>query len=127
MGPVRNGYSRRMSVAIDLAGPGVAVAAFKGESDRYDAEIFRRELTQLAEAVPILIDLTGATFIDSAVAGALIETLRDAEEMKVGFGIVLPGDSGQAVRKLFEVTGLIRLLPVFDSREAALAALGVSG
>jgi anti-anti-sigma factor len=115
-----------MSVAIDLAGPGVAVAAFTGESDRYDAEIFRRELTQLGKAVPILIDLTGATFIDSAVAGALIETLRDAEEMKVGLGIVLPGDSGQSVRKLFEVTGLIRLLPVFDSREAALAALGVS-
>ena len=115
-----------MSVALDLARPGVAIAAFNGESDQYDADVFRRELARLTEPVPILIDLTRATFIDSTVAGAILEALRDAEAANVGLGIVLPGESGHAVRRLFEVTGLDRLLPVFDSREAALAAIGAS-
>ena len=123
LGPGGIGYSDRMSVALDLARPGIAVAAFNGESDQYDADVFRRELALLDEPVPILIDLTRATFIDSTVAAALLEALRGAQAANVGLGIVLPGDTGQAVRRLFEVTGLDRLLPVFETHDAALAAI----
>jgi anti-sigma B factor antagonist len=115
-----------VSVALELARPELAIASFNGESDQYDAEVFRRAVAGVGRPVSILIDLTRATFIDSTVAGVILEALRDAEATHVGLGVVLPGEGGHAVRRLLQVTGLDRLLPVYETSDAALAAMGIS-
>jgi anti-anti-sigma factor len=56
---------------IDLALDGeVSVVAVRGEHDLATADALRRQLEELrAQGSPFVVDLTEATFIDSAVLG----------------------------------------------------------
>jgi anti-sigma B factor antagonist len=98
----------------------VTVITFSGEHDLNTAPDLRERLTRAVEGGEgVVVDLSGAAFIDSSIIGALLDARREAHERGQGFAVAL-SDGAQPVERVLEVTGLISALPVHPTREAAL-------
>jgi anti-sigma B factor antagonist len=84
-----------------------AVVALAGEHEAFTADKLTRSLSGLLdESMPITVDLSQATFIDSTVVGVLLATARRARQQHLGFRLMLGDQTGWPVRRLLEVTGL---------------------
>ena len=95
-----------------------------GESDAYTAPRVRSDLaTALGSEAPLLVDLTGATFIDSTIVGILLESLAACEKRERPLLLLLPDEAAPEIHRLFEITGLGALLPVVRSWDEASARL----
>ena len=99
----------------------------EGEYDEaYVAEL-RDALGGLAASGrPLVVVLTMASFIDSTILGVLLGALRRAKEERRGFVFALePDASSGAIDRLLEMSGLLRIFPVYSSiDEATTAAAG---
>jgi len=102
---------------------GVEVVVVRGEHDLASAGDLRGSIeAAAARATGVVVDLTYATFIDSAVLQVLLTGRDRADEAGIGYVIAVGDGTGHAVRRLLELTGLDRRLPLADGREAAVAA-----
>jgi anti-sigma B factor antagonist len=110
------------NVVIDRSEPGVAIVALTGEHETFTAEKLRHELHALiGEGRAVVVDLSAATFLDSAVVGVILESRGQAQDRGLKFALVMDDNTGPAVQRLFELTGLGSFLPIVSSRDAALA------
>jgi anti-sigma B factor antagonist len=116
------GAGRIEATAVDGGWP---VIALSGEHDLSTAPELRARLHDLAETDAVIIDLDHTTFVDSSILGVLVGGLRRARERDVPFGLVLGGDAHPAIRRIFELTGLHDVFPIYATRE--LAQAGLSG
>jgi len=108
-------------ISIDRAEGGVAVITFSGEHDLNTVPELRQRLAEAVEdGGPVVVDLSGAAFIDSSIIGAVLDARRDAREKGRGFAVAL-SDGAQPVTRVLEVTNLTTTLPVHPSREKALS------
>lgn len=87
------------------------VVALAGEVDMYTAPTVDRELegAVAAGARTVIVDLSAATFIDSTFLGVLLRWLGRLRESGGELGVVCADPS---LRKVFEITGLDRLLTI---------------
>jgi anti-sigma B factor antagonist len=69
-------------------------------------------------ATLVVVDLTETTFIDSTGLGVLI---RGVERAQTEGGRLTVVCTDPNMRKVFEVTGLNRVFPIYSTREEALA------
>ena len=100
--------------------PGVVVIVLEGEHDLYTATKLRERLEELvAEGVTLVVDLTRAEFVDSTVASALLDARQLAAGADVPFTVVVAATTGEPVRRMFEITGLGRILPVVEAGTVA--------
>jgi anti-anti-sigma factor len=75
--------------------------------------------TARAETAPFLIlDMSGVSFLDSAGVGALVQLFVHRRNSGQGFALAALTQQGNAV---MQVSGLLKLLPIFPSVEAAIA------
>jgi anti-anti-sigma factor len=110
------------NVVIDRTERGVGIVALAGEHETFTAEKLRTDLhTLVEEGRGIVVDLTATTFLDSAVVGVILETRYEAERRDLKFAVVMDDNTGPAVQRLFDLTGLNAVLPIARSRAAALA------
>jgi anti-sigma B factor antagonist len=95
----------------------VRIVSLEGEHDVSTVDLVRE---RLAEAGPgdrvIIVDLVEAVFIDSSVAGALLEAYRRDSPPRMRY-VVAPGTSPRA---LFTELGFDGSVPVFERLEDAL-------
>jgi len=93
-----------------------------GEVDLYTAPEFKERLVELIEGgkKQIVVDLSTATFIDSTTLGVLVGGVKRLRPAGGGLALVC---SDQNITKIFEITGLDRVFPIHDTREAALSSL----
>jgi anti-sigma B factor antagonist len=110
-------------IVLDDAAGDVVVVVVEGEHDIYTAPTLRERLDEALErGRGIVVDLTGATFVDSSVLGALLDARRRALEGARGF-VVCVGDSVEpGVQRILDITGLVPVLPVVSGRAAAIDA-----
>ena len=73
----------------------------------------------LAQARNLVIDLSAVTFIDSSGLSALLTATAQAREQGGAVGVVIAQDAPPSI---FRFRGVDRLLSLYASREAALAA-----
>ena len=101
---------------------GAAVVAFEGEVDLDSSPECRKVLLKnVARNIPVLVDLSAVTYIDSSGISSMVEALQNA--LKSGQEFALAGVSEAAMR----VLSLARLGTVFtnhEAREAGLKSLG---
>jgi anti-sigma B factor antagonist len=71
--------------------------------------------------VPVVLDLTEVTFMDSTALSIVLGALREAWAR--GQGLLVAGPLQPTIVSLLGITGVDRFLTVHESREAALAAL----
>ncbi|MEO6987119.1 MAG: STAS domain-containing protein [Aquihabitans sp.] len=92
-----------------------------GELDAYTVTSFREALGELATHPRVVIDLSQVPFMDSAGLGALIGGIRRAREHG---GEVAVACSRPTLTRLLHTTGFDRIVPVTETLEDAVAALG---
>jgi anti-sigma B factor antagonist len=104
--------SKLHSETTDL---GVAVVTLEGEHELYGAEKLRERIGALiADGVSVVVDLTHAEFVDSSVVGVLLAAQKRAAGAGVTFTVVVGPATGEPVRRMFEVTGLSRILSLVE-------------
>ena len=99
---------------------GVPVVSAPEEIDITNADMLRTALFESATHGPgtLVVDLTRTRFCDSAAIHALVDAHKRA---RTAGGQVLLAVSGAAVPRIFEITGIDRMLPRFPSVAEALA------
>jgi len=116
---------RTGEIALERTEAGLPVLAIKGEHDLSTAPVLRQQLHSLiAEGVPIVVDLSSATFVDSSILGVILDARRRAEAEGRGFA-VSHANGADPVGRVLDITGLRSELPVHAARELAeTAAVG---
>ena len=79
-------------IVLDDSADDVVVVVVEGEHDIYTAPTLRERLDEALERRGgVVVDLTGATFVDSSVLGALLDARRRALDADQGY-VVCVGD-----------------------------------
>jgi anti-sigma B factor antagonist len=99
---------------------GITIVDVAGELELHNAPQLRAELLKLCEAdAPcVAVDLSGLTFIDSTGIGVLVGALKRAREHGGALTLICPVPR---IRRVFEITGLLKALPLYETRGEALA------
>lgn len=103
--------------------PGLVVLTFAGEIDALTLPILERELAASPPGTT-LVDLTKVAFVGLAGARALAAAAERAAEDGGGFGVVA---NSRTLARLFRITGLAAVVPMFASLSDALRELLATG
>jgi anti-anti-sigma factor len=108
-------------ISIERGDDGVVVVVLAGEHETYGADRLERELDALVEeGVAVVVDLSPATFVDSATLLALLRARKKAEEAGVGFVLEMDSSTGTYVLRTFEIARLTTIFVTADSRPEAI-------
>ena len=104
-------------------GEQIVFVAVTGDLDLWSAPSLEQRLGACLERGQywIVVDLSRASFLDSSGLGALTNSMRRIE--RKGGRLVVVNTNPQ-LRRVFELTGLQRVLNVVPDRERALALIG---
>jgi anti-sigma B factor antagonist len=115
-------------IVLDDSPGDVVVIVVEGEHDIYTAPTLRDRLDEgLERGGGIVVDLTGATFVDSSVLGALLDARRRALESSQGFVVCVGATVEPGVQRILDITGLVPVLPVMRGRDEAVEAARTNG
>lgn len=117
--PYSSSEPPRLNVDTCTAVNDVAVVRLRGEADLHTAPILSDALDEAiqAGAGSMVVDMTGVTFVDSMMLGVLLGVTRRIRHSGVEMRIVVDDPH---VRRIFELTLLDRVLPLYPSLELAL-------
>jgi len=112
----------RLSCVVGTLPGGACCVTLTGELDLDNAPGLRSELNGivLERGQYLVIDMTGVTFCDSSGVTALLNAYDRAQS--VGATLVAAGLT-EIVRRVFELTGLSRVITAYPTPAAAVAAL----
>jgi anti-sigma B factor antagonist len=98
--------------------PGVWVFRLGGQFDFSQVALARAAVNKRIEEKPslIVVNLDGLDYIDSAGLGVLVGTLARLREYGGSFGVVV---HTPRIRRVFDITKLTQLMPVYDTAEEA--------
>ena len=86
---------------------------------------FRSAVTEMLNAGNrrIVLNFGGVPYVDSAGVGALAVSFSN---IKAAGGFLAIAETQQVVRDVLELTGLTRIIPLFDSEPQAIDSLSVN-
>jgi anti-sigma B factor antagonist len=98
------------------------VISLAGEVDLYTAPEFKQQLLEVITqgARQVVVDFTNTTFIDSTTLGVLVGGIK---RLRTNDGELALVCSDRNITKIFEITGLDRVFPIFETRDEAVAGL----
>lgn len=110
------------SVQSEQLGEGTHVIALTGEVDLYTAPELKQELLNAIGdgAREVVVDFSDTTFIDSTTLGVLVGGVKRLRPNGGRLSIVC---SDPNITKIFEITGLDRVFPIYPTRAEALDQL----
>src|SRR4051794_12211919 len=117
--------SQPFQLRVDRLGDGACVVIVAGDLDLAHAPELRRAVGGLLGAGErlVVIDLAGADFVDSSGLGAL--TWANLRARAAGGALVVAG-AHDDVRRAMALAHIDDVIDMAETREAALARLGVS-
>jgi anti-sigma B factor antagonist len=91
-----------------------------GEVDVYTAPRLRERLVELVDAGArnVVVDLGGVEFLDSTGLGVLVGAMKRLRVANGRFGLVC---SKEPLLKIFRITALDQVFPIYPTIEAATA------
>jgi anti-anti-sigma factor len=108
-----------ISVTIEREHP-IGILTLVGEHDAYSADRIANEIEVLLDAgMPVVVDLTEATFVDSQTLSALLSARHQADVANLGFTLVLPEDTFTQVHRILRMTGLASWFATYPSLPTA--------
>lgn len=111
-----------MDTHLEQVGEVTVIELLTDAVDVNNAADLKAELANLtAERRKVLLDLNRVTFIDSSGCGSIIAALPKARAAGTDLKICCLTPQ---VRTLFELVRMQRIVDLFDTRPAALAAFG---
>jgi len=109
-----------LTVSTVQAGEHAYVVSVEGELDLYTTPRLTAELEAIVDGLEVVLDLSGVTFLDSTALGAILLAARRLRDENGALAIVTAEAS---TKKLLEIVGVDRVVPVFDTPERALEHL----
>lgn len=112
-----------MDLGIEVRKNGkITVIQLAGELDAYTAARFKEVMVDAIEdgGENLIVSMADVEYIDSSGLGALVGGLKRVSERR---GKIVILSAQPQVRKVFEITGLERVFPLFDDEDEAVAAL----
>lgn len=99
------------------------VIALSGEIDLYTAPEFKQQLLEVIGqgGKQVVVDFTDTTFIDSTTLGVLVGGVKRLRPAGGQLSLVC---SDRNITKIFEITGLTKVFPIYETRDEALGSLG---
>ncbi len=106
-----------LDISTENAGASCTIA-LDGEVDVYTSPQLRQELTSVLDSgcLHVVVDLERLGFIDSSGLGVLVSALRRVKERGGTLRLVCTKDS---ILKIFRITGLDKVFPLFTSVDEA--------
>ncbi|MET8849588.1 STAS domain-containing protein [Amycolatopsis sp. NPDC004625] len=104
--------------------PGLFVLTFAGEIDALTLPILERELRVAPPGTTVVVNLTPVAFVGLAGARALAAAAERAAADGGCFGVVA---NSRTLARLFRITGLAAVVPMFASLSDALRELLAAG
>jgi anti-anti-sigma factor len=99
------------------------VLPLRGEYNLTRAVEVREQLYPLlAEALPLVVDLSEVSFLDAVTLGVLVEAVRRARRDEIELLFYFPDGGDHRVRDLLRITGLDAVLPLVSELGAAEAS-----
>ncbi len=97
-----------------------------GEVDLYTAPEFKQQLLDVIGqgAKDVVVDFSETTFIDSTTLGVLVGGVK---RLRANDGQLSLVCSDRNITKIFEITGLDRVFPIYATRDEAVAKLDSGG
>lgn len=97
------------------------VVQVTGEIDVYTAPALREELATLVDggSTDLVVDLTGVPFMDSTGLGVLVGVLKKVKTHGGELALVIDQEK---VLKVFRITALTQVFPIYDTVDEALSA-----
>ena len=110
-----------VSSRVGGSGAGVNILSCSGNLDLETVDIFTGAALSLlgTDRKPLIIDLSGVSFIDLMGLSGLIAALTHAREAELGLDLVV---NTERVSRLLSLTGVDVLLPIHESLKGALAS-----
>ena len=101
------------------------VISLAGEVDLYTAPEFKQQLLEVIGqgGKEVVVDFSNTTFIDSTTLGVLVGGVKRLRPTGGSLALVC---TDQNISKIFEITGLDRVFPIYKSREEALENVGTA-
>jgi anti-sigma B factor antagonist len=98
---------------------GTHVVAVRGDLDLHTVPELKKTLAELegVDSPYVIIDLTHATLVDSTSLSALLETARS---LHADGGELVVSCRDRSIRKVFAITGVDQLVPIYASLEEAV-------
>ncbi|GAE36752.1 anti-sigma F factor antagonist [Halalkalibacter akibai] len=116
-----------MSLRIDLEQKGsVLLVRLEGELDHHTAEELRGQVEQIlanGSVKHIVLNLELLSFMDSSGLGVILGRYK---QVKANGGEMVVCAISSSVKRLFEMSGLFKIIRLEDSEQFALQTLGVA-
>jgi anti-anti-sigma factor len=109
-------------VSVGHEAPGIAVVTMRGEHDLTTRGELARALELAAAHSSVIVDLSDCTFIDSTVIQELAKSSQLVSANGDRFAVVIPPEH-RPVRRIAALTRLGQILPLYESRQAAVAGV----
>ena len=108
-----------LDVTVESVG-GRSIIALTGEVDVYSAYKLRETIKDLVEEgrYDIVVDLERVAFLDSTGLGVLVGGLKRVKHHQGELGIIC---DQERILRIFRITGLTKVFPIYRSREDLLA------
>jgi anti-anti-sigma factor len=101
----------------------VTVVTLRGEHDLASKEELKAALVAESHRRNVIVDLSSCTFIDSSVITVLLRAANDLHARGGQFSLVIAPGGHRAVRTVFDLMSLDRVLPTHETRAAAIRHL----
>jgi anti-sigma B factor antagonist len=109
-----------LQLAEHAVDPDIQVIELGGEIDLYTAPEFKERMAGTIDEgkTRVVVDLSQPTFIDSTTLGVLVGGLK---RLRPAGGEIVLVCTDEKIVKIFEITGLDRVFPIYATRNEALA------
>jgi anti-anti-sigma factor len=114
---------RHDTIQVEAHSATASIVTLRGEHDLSSAARIAAALRQAGARGNVLVDLSQCDFMDSSVISALFRASGDLQTRGGRLALVIPDDRHGAIRSLFELMSLARLIPTHATRAAAIADL----
>jgi anti-anti-sigma factor len=111
------------SIHAEVHSTHAAIVTLCGEHDLASAEELKAALVTASRRRYVIVDLSGCTFIDSSVISVLLRASNELHERGGQLSLVISRGGHRAVRTVFDLMSLDRVMPTHETRAAALRHL----
>ncbi len=110
-------------IKTEELGDDAYVISLAGEVDLYTAPEFKQQLLEVIGqgGKNVVIDFSNTTFIDSTTLGVLVGGVKRLRQNGGALSLVC---ADRNITKIFEITGLNKVFPIYGSRAEALDKIG---
>ena len=110
-------------ITTEQIGGDLYVISLAGEVDLYTAPEFKQRLLEVIGqgGKDVVVDFSATTFIDSTTLGVLVGGVKRLRPNGGQLSLVC---DDRNITKIFEITGLDKVFPIYSSRDEAMEKAG---